>query len=222
MKRRAKQRRQRVDLCDLAKVLNSKEQERNGSMKNYLATINDVTSLADNLRAARQEVGSGAGCGDTFLKVDDRTGEITFGQENAPLPAGHRFVVGLHEINHGYVVSTPPPAKVLERRLVPMAQGGARPTPPSGQYGTYEQGGARDVVEIGLSSVDEPGFQVDVHGVGIEQREPHRQLAGPGDHPPGRGRRAGRVRAPGGDRQIRQLPQQEVEQAGSPHRLRRR
>lgn len=127
---------------------------------NYLATLGDVRGLAANLQAARQDVGSGPGTGDTFLKVDDKTGAITFGQEDSPLPEGHRFAVGLHEINHGYVVSTPPPAKVVERHLVPMAQGGTRPTPPGGQYGTYEQGGARDVVEVGLSSIDEPGFKL--------------------------------------------------------------
>ena len=130
---------------------------------NYLATINDVTSLADNLRAARQEVGSGPGSGDVFLKVNKSTGAVTFGQENTPLPPDRRFVVALNEIAHGYLVRTAPPnVKVLERHLRPMAEGGERPTPPGGAkaYGKYEDGGAVDVTELVLHSIDEPGFRL--------------------------------------------------------------
>ena len=131
-------------------------------MKNYLPTISDVTSLADNLRAARLEVGNGPGmAGSTILKVHHLTGEVTFGQDKTPLPKDHKFVVGLHNIVHGYLVCTPPPVKVLERHVTPMAQGGTRPTPPDGKYGTYETGGANDATVISLSSIDEPGFELE-------------------------------------------------------------
>lgn len=126
---------------------------------NYLATIGDTRNLAENLRAAREGVGSGATMDGSFLRVDKHTGKISFGVEESPLPPGHRFAVGLHEITHGYLVSTAE-KKVVERHMVPMAQGGARPTPPGGQYGTFERGGPRDAVEIGLSSIDEPGFKL--------------------------------------------------------------
>ena len=128
-------------------------------MTSYLATIGNVKDIGENLRAARADVGSGGASGDTYLKVDKHNGDLTFGVENAPLPEGMRFVVGLHDIAHGYLVSSPD-KKIVERHMVPMAQGGTRPVPPGGQYGTFEGGGPRNATEIGLSSIDEPGFRL--------------------------------------------------------------
>lgn len=128
-------------------------------MSNYLSTIGDFKSFANNLTAARQEVGSGAGAGDTYLKVAKGSGALTFGKEDTPLPPGHRFVVGLHEITHGYIVSTGAGGTIIERHMVPMAHG-PRPVPPGGQYGTFEDGGARNATEVSLSSIDEPGFKL--------------------------------------------------------------
>lgn len=128
-------------------------------MSNYLSTIGDFDAFAANLAAARNEVGSGPGAGDTYLKVDKQTGTLTFGKDNQELPPGHRFVVGLHEITHGYIVSSGPGGTMLERKMAPMAHG-PRPVPPGGKYGTYEGGGPRNATEIALSSIDEPGFKL--------------------------------------------------------------
>ena len=71
--------------------------------KQYLPAVAQIPQVLSNLRAARSDIGSGEGTGDTFLKVDDRSGALTFGQERIPLPAGHKFVVGLHAFSHGYI-----------------------------------------------------------------------------------------------------------------------
>jgi hypothetical protein len=138
-----------------------------------------MKTVLDNLRNARMEVGSGAGTGDTYLKVNDKTGAITFGQEGNKLPPG-RWVVGLHGFMHGYVDMQD--GKVRERVVIPMIQD-ARPVPKGGsttkifqdprnraafevrnlgpgEYGTYEGGGPQDITEIVLNSLTEKGFRL--------------------------------------------------------------
>lgn len=146
----------------------------------YLPVVGNMSAVLENLRAARQEVGSGSGSGDTFLKIDDKTGALTFGQESNPVPAGMRWAVALQSFQHGYIDMQD--GKPKERNVIPMMQG-ARPMPKGGsttreidpqtkqlsgkvrtlapgEYGTYEGGGPRDTTEIVLTSLDEPGFNL--------------------------------------------------------------
>jgi hypothetical protein len=105
-----------------------------------------------NLGAAALGVGS-AGTGDTFLKVDDRTGALTFGQERLPLPPGERHAVHTHNFRHGYIDMQG--GQVVDRHVVSMAEHPDRPVPAKG-YGTF-QGGPRDVSEIVLHNIDQEG-----------------------------------------------------------------
>lgn len=139
----------------------------------YMPAIRDTRTVVGNLRQARSDVGSGGGTGETYLKVDDRGGAMTFGQEANPLPPNQRFVVGLHAFSHGYIDMRD--GQVVERNVVPMAQQAQRPVPPNG-YGTYEQGGARDVTEVQLNSVDEPGFNLVYTAWGVSSANRIRNL----------------------------------------------
>ena len=127
-------------------------------MSNFLSTVDNFREFAANLTAARQDVGSGPGTGYTYLRVNKATGTLTYGPANTPLPPTSRFVVGLHEITHGYIVSSPD-RKVEDRNMIPMAHG-PRPVPPNGKYGSYDDGGARNATEIVLSSINDPGFKL--------------------------------------------------------------
>lgn len=126
-------------------------------MSTYVQPVGLTGDYLANLRAARSSTGAGQGTGETFLKIDDRTGQMTYGQERVPLQDGHRFVVGLHGFRHGYIDMQG--GQVVDRNVIPMVTG-ARPTPPGGKYGTYEGGGPRDVTECEMSSIDEPGFRL--------------------------------------------------------------
>jgi hypothetical protein len=127
-------------------------------MTNYLpATALNSKQAVENLRSAAAQVGSGTGTGETYLKVDDRSGRMTFGQEQSPFPPNHRMVVGLHTFTHGYLVMAG--TKVVERHLVPMVSQPNRPV--ASVYATkFGQDGAKDVTEITLNSIDEPGFSL--------------------------------------------------------------
>lgn len=136
------------------------------------ATRNQATQIG-NLRAARSEVGSGEGTGDTFLKINDDNGAITFGQSQNPLPPDHKFVVGLHNFLHGYIDMRD--GKVADRKVVSMAQQPQRPVP-AGEYGTFEKGGPRDVTELVLNSIDEPGFKLTFTAWGVSSANRIRNL----------------------------------------------
>lgn len=140
----------------------------------YLQPTGAAGDFLGNLRAALQGVGSGGGTGDTFLKVDDRTGGLTYGQERIPLPEGSRFVAGLQGFRHGYISMNG--GQVEERNVVPMMAQPARPAPPGGRYGTYEGGGPRDVTEVELNSVDEPGFNLVYTAWGVSSANRVRNL----------------------------------------------
>ena len=149
------------------------EKEMTKMSANYMPAIRDTKTVVGNLKQARSDVGSGGGTGETYLKIDDRGGALTFGQEQNPLPPGGRFVVGLHAFAHGYIDMRD--GQVSERRVVPMAQQSARPVPPNG-YGTYEQGGPRDVTEIQLNSIEEPGFNLVYTAWGVSSANRIRNL----------------------------------------------
>ena len=150
-------------------------------MASNLTTVGSLKNLADNLRAARADIGSGGGSGETYLKVVKGTGQLIFGAERTPLPPNHRFAIHLEDVYHGYLVSTID-KQITERHLVPLSQGGQRPIPPGGhttraldvnrkptdqiitlapgEYGTYEGGGPRNATVVNFNSVDEPGFRL--------------------------------------------------------------
>lgn len=142
-------------------------------MTSYMPALRNAGTIVANLRAARSDVGSGGGSGETYLKIDDRDGEMTFGQEQNPLPPDHKFVVGLHNFLHGYIDMRD--GQVQERKVVPMAQQPDRPVP-TGGYGTYESGGPRNVTEIVLNSIDEPGFNLTFTAWGVSSANRIRNL----------------------------------------------
>lgn len=127
-------------------------------MAQYMTTTGSDEAALANLETAMQNVGSGAGTGETFLKIDDRTGAMTYGQERIPFPDGHRMVVGLHGFRHGYIDMQG--GQVVDRAVVPMVSQPTRPVPPGCRYGSYSKGGPRNVTEIELNSIDEPGFRL--------------------------------------------------------------
>ncbi len=146
---------------------------------NLPTTLGNLTTVLDNLRAARQEVGSGAGSGETLVKINDHTGEVTFGAERNPWPEGMRWAVALESFRYGYIDWQD--GKPVERNVIRMMEG-AKPLPKGGsttkdidpatgrvlatrslgpgEYGSYGGGGPQDVCEIVLTSLDEPGFHV--------------------------------------------------------------
>ena len=126
------------------------------------------TQALERFRAGMAETGSGGGgTGELYLRRKQDGSGYVYGADAVELNPKHRFAVGVHGFRHGYIVGSGAAAgnKVLEHRVIPMIEG-ARPTPPNG-YGTYEGGGARDVTELVLDSVDEPGLQLTYTAWGI-------------------------------------------------------
>lgn len=106
--------------------------------------------------SAITSIGTGGG-GDNFLKINHRTGAITYGMENTPLPESRRrFVVPVRLITHGYTVNLG--GKPAEKHLVPFFGRSDRPVPPGGRYVDYGQDGARAAIELALNSIDERGL----------------------------------------------------------------
>ena len=129
--------------------------------KNLLPAIAmRMTDLGADLRAAGTQIGSGGGGGgETYLKIHNKTGEITFGSSQTPLPEDRRrFVVPVPLFLYGYTIQKD--GKPIERHLVSMASDPRMPTPPGGKYTKYPDDGPRKTVEITLSSLDEPGFNL--------------------------------------------------------------
>lgn len=125
-------------------------------MSNYLPAMRETGDMLANFRAASSTIGSG-GSGETYLRVNKQTGELTFGPDNTPLPEDARFVIGLHDFTHGYMVWDAAANKVTSRTMVPIMTQSVAPVPPNGKYGTYEDGGPRPTIELVLSSLDERG-----------------------------------------------------------------
>ena len=148
-------------------------------MNNFLPAVGNVQTILDRLKAARQEVGSGAAIDGAFLRVGDKTGEMTYGQAGSRPPEGMRWAVSIQSFRYGYVDMQD--GKPRERNVIPMLQG-PKPIPqggsvtrdldPStkqllsprvlkpGEYGSYEGGGPQDVTEITLTSIDEQGLEL--------------------------------------------------------------
>ena len=90
------------------------------------------------------------------MRVCDRTGRMTLGQAQDPFPENHKFVVRIHTFAHGYLVMQG--TKVVERHLAPMIGVPNRPISPNGYAEVFGEDGAKNVTQIKLASIQEPGL----------------------------------------------------------------
>ena len=125
----------------------------------YMPAVAQTAQAVANLRQAASSIGSGGSSGETYLKVDDRSGALTFGQERTPFPPNHRCVVSLQSFCHGYIEMQGGKPNRAQSRMVPMVSQSQRPTP-AGPYATGMGDGPKDTTELTLNSLDEPGFNV--------------------------------------------------------------
>jgi len=117
-------------------------------------------AILKNLAVARITTGSGGGGGDgrRFMRVCHKTGAITHGKEDLPVP-DHRYAVKFAEMLHGYTEWRG--GTVTSKVLKPMA---LSPLPmPASPYVGFGEDGPRKTIELNLYSVDEPGFVLIEH-----------------------------------------------------------
>ena len=141
-------------------------------MSTYLKTVegSDVAvyqNMTRNIAAGQVDVGSGGGAAGQFIRVDKHTGAVTYGRDALPLPPDHRFVLGLHNILHGYVTWSSTQKQPLDRHLVSMAKTPTPPAPPGGRFVGFGDDGPRKCIELIFDSVDEPGFVVSFSSMSV-------------------------------------------------------
>ena len=105
-----------------------------------------------NMRAAVPARRGAAGV--NYVRIDCRTGAITFGRDEIPLPLDHKYAVPWREVKWGYKEFTG--RSVTNSVLRPVAAG---PCPmPAGDFAPFGVDGPRACMELKLCSVTEPGF----------------------------------------------------------------
>jgi hypothetical protein len=106
-----------------------------------------------NMRAA-VPVRRHGGAGVNYVRIDCRTGAITFGRDEIPFPLDHEYAVPWREVKWGYKVFTG--RSVTDSALRPVAAG---PCPmPAGDFAPFGVDGPRACMELRLCSLKEPGF----------------------------------------------------------------
>lgn len=105
-----------------------------------------------NMQAAAPAQRRG-GKGETYARIDCRTGARTFGRDDTPLP-DHRFAVPWREVAWGYKEFAG--KTVVKAAMKPIAAG-ACPMP-AGDFTPYGVDGPKACMELRLCSLNEPGF----------------------------------------------------------------
>jgi hypothetical protein len=106
-----------------------------------------------NMRAAvptRRHGGSGI----NYVRVDHRTGAVTFGRDDVPFPLDHQYAVPWREVRWGYKEFT---GRSVTNSVLCRVAAGPCPLPP-GDFAPFGVDGPRACMELKLCSITEPGF----------------------------------------------------------------
>jgi hypothetical protein len=94
--------------------------------------------------------------GAQYARIDHRSGAITFGRDDTPLPLNHLYTVPWREVSQGYKEFR---GKSVTNTVMKPVFAGPCPQPP-GDYAPYGVDGPRPCMELRLCSLTEPGFAV--------------------------------------------------------------
>jgi hypothetical protein len=135
-----------------------------------------LANLKQALATATSAMGLAAGSGRNFLRIDDRSGAATVGVGRDPFPLKARYAVRIGSFAHGYVEFG------LEggtrETVVSMLEQPTCPVPPGGYAQAFGEAGAKPVIRIVLTSLDEPGYEVTFDALGKSSANRVRNLLG--------------------------------------------
>jgi hypothetical protein len=95
--------------------------------------------------------------GASFVRIDHRSGAITYGKDSMPLPLEHEYTAPWREFQWGYKDFVG--RNVTSSVLQPVCAGPC-PMPPGNAFTSFGVDGPRACMELRLCSITEPGFAV--------------------------------------------------------------
>ena len=163
----------RKALCPRERIVVAVEDRRKTKVS---LPARSLASLKQALATSSAALGLSIGSGRNFLRIDDRTGAATVGTSRDPFPMRARYAVRVGSFAHGFVEfglegST-------RETVVSMLEQPICPTPAGGYTQAFGEPGAKPVIRIVLSSLDEPGFEVTFDALGKSSANRVKNLLG--------------------------------------------
>lgn len=114
-------------------------------------------AFINRFNAGRAQRPASVSTGELLLKVNDRTGEMTYGPEREILTPGRPFVVPINGLRHGFMMWKG--GKIASRHIVDLSAGVPIPEPDE-DWAKFGKDGPRPAHEMVLNSLEERGFRL--------------------------------------------------------------